>query len=188
MVCSTQDKVVIPRKKIIERRNFYTSSPDRKANKQTDERNHSFHREERIGSYTKSWHNDSLFFNSKSLTLKGIFLSYFVKTVFSVFLSDYTIFLTGIKKIKFSFKISKINVKILLKKNQPIIQGFLKSWIQKYSEQTISHFTQRGVDIRQTPHDRLFALVSTYSEKMLSGKTSSYLQLKLAAILRGGER
>lgn len=46
---------------------------------------------------TKSWHNDSLFFNSKSLTLKGIFLSYFVKTVFSVFLSDYTIFLTGIK-------------------------------------------------------------------------------------------
>ena len=137
---------------------------------------------------TKSWHNDSLFFNSKSLTLKGIFLSYFVKTVFSVFLSDCTIFLTGIKKIKFSFKISKINVKILLKKNQPIIQGFLKSWIQKYSEQTISHFTQRGVDIRQTPHHRLFALVSTYSEKMLSGKTSSYLQLKLAAILRGGER
>lgn len=47
---------------------------------------------------TKSWHNDSLFFNSKSLTLKSIFLSYFVKTAFSVFLSDYTVFLTGIKK------------------------------------------------------------------------------------------
>lgn len=73
---------------------------------------------------TKSWHNDSLFFNSKSLTLKGIFLSYFVKTVFSVFLSDYTIFLTGIKKIKFSFKISKINVKILLKKTSRLYKAF----------------------------------------------------------------
>ena len=117
MVCSTQDKVVIPRKKIIERRNFYTSSLDGKANKQTDERNHSFiGKKELAAANTKSWHNDSLFFNSKSLTLKGIFLSYFVKTVFSVFHSDYTIFLTGIKKIKFSFKISKINVKILFKK------------------------------------------------------------------------
>lgn len=160
----------------------------RQINKRMSEITRFIGKKELAATNTKSWHNDSLFFNSKSLTLKGIFLSYFVKTVFSVFLSDYTIFLTGIKKIKFSFKISKINVKILLKKNQPIIQGFLKSWIQKYSEQTISHFTQRGVDIRQTPHHRLFALVSTYSEKMLSGKTSSYLQLKLAAILRGGER
>lgn len=121
---------------------------------------------------TKSWHNDSLFFNSKSLTLKGIFLSYFVKTVFSVFLSDYTIFLTGIKKNQILFQNFKNKCKNpFKKKNQPIIQGFLKSWIQKYSEQTISHFTQGGVDIRQTPHHRLFALVSTYSEKMLSGKT-----------------
>lgn len=139
----------------------------RQINKRMSEITRFIGKKELAATDTKSWHNDSLFFNSQSLTLKGIFLSNFV----SVFLSDYTIFLTGIKKIKFSFKISKINVKILLKKNQPIIQGFLKSWIQKYSEQTISHFTQRGVDIRQTPHHRLFALVSTYSEKMLSGKT-----------------
>ena len=116
MVCSTQDKVVIPRKKIIERRNFYTSSLDGKENKRMSEITRFIRKKELAAANTKSWHNDSLFFNSKSLTLKGIFLSYFVKTVFSVFLSDYTIFLTGIKKIKFSFKISKINVKILLKK------------------------------------------------------------------------
>ena len=116
MVCSTQDKVVIPRKKIIERRNFYTSSLDGKENKRMSEITRFIRKKELAATDTKSWHNDSLFFNSKSLTLKGIFLSYFVKTVFSVFLSDYTIFLTGIKKIKFSFKISKINVKILFKK------------------------------------------------------------------------
>lgn len=113
MVCSTQDKVVIPRKKIIERRNFYTSSLDGEENKRMSEITRFIGKKELAATNTKSWRNDSLFFNSKSLTLKGIFLSYFVKTVFSVFLSDYTIFLTGIKKIKFSFKISKINVKIL---------------------------------------------------------------------------
>lgn len=113
MVCSTQDKVVIPRKKIIERRNFYTSSLDGEENKRMSEITRFIGKKELAATNRKSWHNDSLFFNSKSLTLKGIFLSYFVKTVFSVFLSDYTIFLTGIKKIKFSFKISKINVKIL---------------------------------------------------------------------------
>ena len=113
MVCSTQDKVVIPRKKIIERRNFYTSSLDGEENKRMSEIIRFIGKKELAATNTKSWHKDSLFFNSKSLTLKGIFLSYFVKTVFSVFLSDYTIFLTGIKKIKFSFKISKINVKIL---------------------------------------------------------------------------
>ena len=98
MVCSTQDKVVIPRKKIIERRNFYTSSLDGKENKRMSEITRFIRKKELAATDTKSWHNDSLFFNSKSLTLKGIFLSYFVKTVFSVFLSDYTIFLTGIKK------------------------------------------------------------------------------------------
>ena len=97
MVCSTQDKVVIPRKKIIERRNFYTSSLDGKENKRMSEITRFIGKKELAATNTKSWHNDSLFFNSQSLTLKGIFLSYFVKTVFSVFLSDYTIFLTGIK-------------------------------------------------------------------------------------------
>lgn len=88
----------------------------RQINKRMSEITRFIGKKELAATNTKSWHNDSLFFNSKSLTLKGIFLSYFVKTVFSVFLSDYTIFLTGIKKIKFSFKISKINLKILLKK------------------------------------------------------------------------
>ena len=116
MVCSTQDKVVIPRKKIIERRNFYTSSLDGKENKRMSEITRFIRKKELAATDTKSWHNDSLFFNSKSLTLKGIFLSYFVKTVFSVFISDYTIFLTGIKKNKILFQNFKNKCKNPLKK------------------------------------------------------------------------
>lgn len=100
MVCSTQDKVVIPRKKKSLKDEIFilVHLMVRQINKRMSEITRFIGKKELAAANTKSWHNDSLFFNSKSLTLKGIFLSYFVKTVFSVFLSDYTIFLTGIKK------------------------------------------------------------------------------------------
>lgn len=88
----------------------------RQINKRMSEITRFIGKKELAATNTKSWHNDSLFFNSKSLTLKGIFLSYFVKTVFSVFLSDYTIFLTGIKKNKILFQNFKNKCKNPLKK------------------------------------------------------------------------